>query len=230
MKYEIIRNGEKIAGSGEYDPQHVRDIISRQGGDSRLVPNILTSAVKIATITIKPVREIKPNLAVGQRHVFDNRVENEGDITYNYIVQDIPASSIRASLKASLSGIHDRYEAARFDHRGVMIKADLEARTNATAVLGQFSAGMVTSAPWRGRKPVEDNGLLMGAENGESSEVDTILVSSTEEMENLYAAIITYLAKGFEARATVEAEIEAATDEDIKTYDASGRFHTVASS
>lgn len=220
MKYEIIRNGNKIGG-GEYDAQNVREIIQRHGGDPNLVPRHLTSAVKIATITIKPVREIKPNLGLGQQHALESRTEETGHIVYTYKVVDIPADSIKSALKRRLSAIHDEYEAARFEHEGVMIKADTEAKINSKAMWDEFEAGNVTATEWRGREPGDE--LSVG-----DTAVATIPVTDAATAEGIYRAIVAYVTKGFEARGVVEAEINAASDEDIKSYDVLGRFTAVA--
>lgn len=228
MKCEIIRNDMKIAGPMTFDPQEVKAIIARQGANANLVPPNLTSAVKISTIVIKPVKEIRPNLTAAQRYGAATRSENDYEVTYTYDVVTKTDEEMRSNLLKRLSAVHDDYEATRFDHRGVLIKADLEARINAKATVDLFREGILTSGEWRGKLPnAATTDPFMDL--GKSLENGRIPMTSTADAEGIYGAIVNYLGKGFAARSMVETELAALSGADLVGYDVKGKFTAITS-
>lgn len=215
MKCEIIRNNERIAGPMVFDANTVRDLIARQGGDFRLVPNGLTSAVKIGNITIKPVREIIPAPGRMEQLGMAVRAESEYEVTYTYPVEPRDPELVRASLQSELSRIHDAREAGRITHEGVGIKIDLEARINARGVLDEFKAGTMTETLWRGQAVTE---------GGPSK----IHVTSLAQMQGVYDAILTAVTKGFAAKEAAETLIGAATEAELATLDVQAEFDAIA--
>lgn len=222
MKCEIFRNGKKIMGPLEYDTQRVKDVIVRQGGNGNMVPRILTKMVTIATIQIKPVREVKPNLTVSQKYSGYERRESTDEVIYDYTVANKTPDEMRDKLLTRLSETHETYELGGVIHRGVKIAVDLEARINAKATLDLFSDGVVTSTKWRGKVPITEETAI-----GVESAVATIDVTSVEEMAAIYGAIVAYLGAGFAARSAVEDEVKLLKNSSIPLYDVVGRFHEV---
>ena len=118
---------------------------------------------------------------------------------------------MRAIQLARLSEMHDHYETLRFSYRNVLIKADIEARTNAIAILDLFKQDPTMVTHWRGIDP-------------ETKKVATITVTGIAEMAALYEAIVGYLAAGFAVRSAIEAEIMASTRIQMTSYSAKQKF------
>jgi hypothetical protein len=228
MKCEVIRNGQKIAGPIEFDPQQMRNLIARQGANADLVPPLLTSAVKIASIVIKPVREVRPNLTASQRYGGYERTESDYDVTYTYEVVEKTDEEVRSKLLSRLADIHNEYEVSRFEYQGVLIKADLEARINAKATLDLFATGALTSGEWRGKVPSANTVEGLAVTNDAKLENGRIPLTSVQDVGGVYGAIVGYLGAGFAARSIIEDEINNATGVDLIQYDVMGKFKTTA--
>lgn len=225
MKCEIFRNGKKIMGPLEYDAQKVRDVIVRQGANGALVPKILTRMVTTATIVIKPVREVKPNLTVGQKYTGYERRESTDEVIYDYSVGNKTPDEMREKLLSRLSDTHEEYEKSRFVFKDVAIAADLEARINAKATLDLFLDGLITTAEWRGKDP---STVGIDVPLGQESTVAKIVVNNAAEMGEVYGAIVNYLGTGFAARSAVEDEVKLLTNSQLPQYDVRGRFYELA--
>lgn len=226
MKCELFRNGVKVMGPLEYDATKIKSYVTRQGCNGDLVPRILSRMVSIATIVIKPVREVKPNLVVGQKYGNYERRESTDEVIYDYAIVDQTPDEIRAKILSRLSDLHIDYEESRFVYREVAIKADIEARINAKATVDLFKDGIVSSAQWRGIVPedVSDPNFVPS-----QATVAMIPIANLAEMEALYGALVIYLGKGFAARSGVEDEIKLLTNSQLPTYDVRARFlHLVA--
>jgi hypothetical protein len=229
MKCEIMRNGQIIAGAMDYDATKVREIVTQNGGDFRLVPARLSSAVKIGTLAIKPVREEKPAKSRMESYTAPTRTEEVDRVVYTYGTQPRSAQSVRDELKRDLAKIHDRYDNGRLVHRDVSIKADLEARINVSGTLDEFKKGTVTSTNWRGREVLEATDDLLEMDGGNRlGGVAKIPVTSEAEMQDLYDAIFGYLSAGFAAKETIEAEIDALSEADLATYQVKKAFDAAA--
>lgn len=214
MKCEIIRNNERIAGPMVFDANIVRDLIARQGGDFRLVPNGLTAAVKIGGMVIKPVREVVLVPSRMQQLGMPVRSETEYEVTYTWPVEPRDPELVRASLQTKLSRIHDAHEAGRITHEGVGIKIDLEARINARGALDEFKAGTMASTVWRGQ---------VVSEGGQSK----IIVTSEAQMQAIYDSISAAVTKGFAAKEAVESLIGAATEAELAALDVQTEFSAI---
>jgi hypothetical protein len=210
MKCEISRNGNTIAGVMEFNATKVRDIVARQGGDARLVPNSLTGVLTIGSIVIKPATIVKPSLSRMESMTAAVRTETASQVTYTYGKKARGAELIREELVRSLASVHEAYDKSTTVHRGVTIKTDLEARINAQAVLDEFIAGNVTAAGW----------------NGTDGQIP---VASTEEMQAVKSAINAHLGLGFAAKDSVKTLIKAASESDLETLDVSAEFAAIIS-
>ena len=90
-----------------------------------------------------------------QTHRLLSRVDEGQRVVYTYESVDMDLKSAQTKAKRTLSSIHDRYEASRFEYSGAMIDASLETRINAKSILDDFKAGMLTAIEWRGKQPVK---------------------------------------------------------------------------
>lgn len=210
-KCEILRNGKTLAGPMLFDAGRVRDLIMRQGGDYRLVPNALTSVIEVGTMKIMPVSETLPELAFHQTYGKPTRTETAEGIIYSYPVEDRPTDEVRQKLLDLLNATHDAYDKTRFEYQGVLLAKDIEARVNSVGVLKEFELGVRTSCEWRGHAASEG-----GAKR--------ITVSSTTEMQQLAGAIGQASAIGFDAKTSVEDMINSATDDDLPGVDVEAEF------
>lgn len=107
MQIEIIRNDQLIAGPMPYDAARVRDIVMRQGGDYRLVPNGLISAIHIGTISVLPVFYIKPEITVSQTYGSPERSATADAVTYTYPIVDRDPTEVLAERKQERAGEMD---------------------------------------------------------------------------------------------------------------------------
>lgn len=224
MKVEIIRNGKKIGGPFEYDYQQIKDIVAKHGERVELVPGNFRTAVTIGSIKLLPVREVKPVLTSTQVAVFSNREEQAGAVVYNYIAQELTPDQLRSNLKRRLAHIHDIHEGYAVEHRGILLAVDQEARANSRDVLDDFQNGRTDPTEWRGRALPTD---VLDASEYTSLPRAKISVANTAEMQAIRDAILGYIEKGFIARATVEAQIDAAADGDLRTFNVRGKFAEV---
>lgn len=227
MKCEILRNGKIIAGALPYDANRVREMVTNNGGDYRLVPSRLTGAVRIGSLEIKPVQEVKPTLTRMEQYTAPERSETANAVIYTYGTRPRSADTVREELKKRLAEIHSRYDSGRLTHRNVSIKADLEARINASGTLDEFKAGNLTATNWRGREVIESSMDPMAGE--ELGGVAKIPVASTVEMQALYDAIFGYLSKGFAAKEAVEEEVDTMLEADLATYSVQQAFDALTS-
>lgn len=221
MQVAIIRNDSIIAGPIRYSAERVRDIVMRQGANPALVPNGLTSALNLGRIKVLPVREDRPDLNERTEH-YGTPADTIGatSVTRAYPVEAREPDEIRESLQRELAEYHERQDAGSFEYQGVMIANDLEARINADGILKAFENGTLTERKWRG-EPITDE------ETGEEGP-SRITVSSTAEMQSIYDAIFARLNGCFAAREAVEDMLEAATDEDLATFDVQAEFDSAA--
>lgn len=112
MKCEILRNNSIIAGPLDYDAARIRDIVMRQGGDYRLVPNGLINAVHIGTISILPVKYVKPEITVMQAYGQPERSVTGEAVTYTYPVIERDADEVLEEQKtAAMQRINAGYAA-----------------------------------------------------------------------------------------------------------------------
>lgn len=224
MKCEVIKSGVKIAGPLEYDPVVIKSIVQSSGGSTQAIPARLTSAFKISYLTIKPVKEIKPALLAGQRLSTYTRTETDHEVIYSYAVADRAESELRQQHLTQLSTLHDQYEQSRFNYRGVLIKADLEARINAKATLDLFREGKLTQAEWRGK--VKDNSVEDSLELNKTAYSNAgIPITSVAEAEGLYGAIVRYLGIGFAVRTSLETMVNGLSRDQLIAFDASSAFN-----
>ena len=86
MKCEIIRNHALIAGPMDWDASRIRDIVMRQGGDYRLIPNGFYKAIHVGSISVLPVRHVKPNIMITQAYGQPERSVNAGEVVYTHPV------------------------------------------------------------------------------------------------------------------------------------------------
>jgi len=86
MNIEILRNGSTIAGPLPFDAPRVRDIVMRQGGDYRLIPNGVYKALHIGSISVLPVRHVKPNITIIQAYGQPERSVDADEVVYTYPV------------------------------------------------------------------------------------------------------------------------------------------------
>jgi hypothetical protein len=224
MKCEIFRNGNKIAGPMEFDPKIVRDVVARQGGNMNLVPPRLTSAVQIATIDIKPVVEVKPNLTKTQKHGQPTRTEEPTLVTYTFPVVDKTVAELRAEYLKRLSDLHEKYEQDRFEYNGILIKADFEARINVMATLDLFTSGAITSTEWRGKVPATGNDFNPMDPSSAPLENGRIELNSLADAQGVYGAIVSRLNAGFTARSAIEQVINSSTLEALTDYNVRSEF------
>lgn len=113
MQIEIIRNKALIAGPMLYDAARVRDIVMRQGGDYRLIPNGLVSAVHIGSISILPVRNVKPDITIIQAYGSPERTVSNDEVVYTYpVVERDPAEVLEEQRAKKLREINSAYSAA----------------------------------------------------------------------------------------------------------------------
>ena len=225
MKCEVFRGNKKVMGPMEYDVSKIKSYVTRQGCDESLLPRILTGRVNIATISIMPIREVKPNLIPGKKYGPYTRRESGDEIIYDYpLVSQTREELLNKHLKR-LAELHDEYENGRAVYEGVAIKVDMEARINAKATLDLFKDGVLTATEWRGIEAVDtsDPHYIPGSE-GKA----TIPVNSLQQMASIYGAIIDYLARGFNARSKVEDEIKLLTNTQLATFDSRSRFMGLA--
>lgn len=113
MQCEIIRDTQTIAGPMSFEPDRVRDIIMRLGGDYRLVPNGLINAIHMGTISVLPVRYVKPDIAVTQTFGTPERTASQEEVTYTYpVVERNPDEVLEEQREAKLQEINTAYTAA----------------------------------------------------------------------------------------------------------------------
>lgn len=212
MKCEIFRSNKKIAGPIPYEVSNVAAIIYRQGGDARRLPVRLMNAVSIGSIVIRPVVEERPPLGPGQYHGIQRVRVDKNKVTYIYEARNYELNQYRQILTDKLSKVHDAYEQERFEYRGILIKQDLEARTNALGALAALQSGQLTRTDWRGKVEVPHPHIA-----GQTYLVtQTIPIESVEEMGALMSAVTGNLNKAFAARGLVEQQIQSATSmEDV---------------
>jgi hypothetical protein len=227
MKCEIFRNGNKVMGPVVYNAQVVKDFLGRHGCNNASTPKTLTRMFSVATFTIKPVREVKPNLTVGQKYVGFNSRESAGEIIHDYIVGNKTLDEIRIEHLRRLSELHNAHERNGLIHRGVVIASDIEARVNAKATLDLFNSGAVTNVNWRGRELPPTNSV-MGLE--EKTPPASIPVTSVEEMTGLYNAIADHLSKGFAARSAVEDMVAQLTEANASLFSPYVKFKELVES
>lgn len=219
MKCEIIRNNEIIAGPIEFEANRVRDIVARQGGDFRLVPNSMTAAIQIGTIAIKPVAYSTPTYSRMEQLGPADRVETDHLVTYTHSIIPRNPEAVRTELMGELKRIHDAHDLGTTVYQGVSIKTDLEARINAEGTLSAFADGRLTATLWRGQAITDPDTGIEGPSKVE--------VTSTADMQALRDAIFGSLAAGFAAKEQVETLIAAATAEDLETLDVRAQFDAV---
>lgn len=207
MKCEIFRSNNKIAGPITYDVSTVAAIIHRQGGDARPLPTRLMNAVTIGTIVIRPVIETRPPLGPGQYHAQERVRVTDNHVEYIYQAKMYELNRYRQILTDKLSQVHDQYENERFEYRGILIKQDLEARTNALGALSMLESGAITRTDWRGKVEVPHPYIA-----GQTYLVtQTIPIESAAEMQALMGAVVVNLNKAFAARGMVEQQIQSTT-------------------
>lgn len=210
-KCEILRNGKTLAGPMLFDAGRVRDLIMRQGGDYRLVPNNLSTMVVIGSLAILPVLEDMPELTFAQTYGRPVRSENDGVVIYSYPVGLRPEDEVRQLLQARLNKVHEAYEAGRFEYQGVMLAKDIEARVNSLGVLKEFELEQRDHCVWRGK----------AKEEGGNARVQ---VSGIDEMKMLAGAIGRASAIGFDAKSAIEDMLAAAEAEDLAALDVEAEF------
>jgi len=112
MRTEILRNNSLIAGPMDYDAARVRDIVMRQGGDYRLIPNGLINAIHIGTISVLPVRNVKPEITVMQAYGQPERSVTDDAVTYTYpVIERDPAEVLEEQRAAAMMRVNSGYEA-----------------------------------------------------------------------------------------------------------------------
>lgn len=225
MKCEVIKSGTKIAGPLEYDPVAIKAIVQSNGGSTQAIPNRLTSAFKVSYLTIKPVKEIRPVLQLGQRLGPFTRTETDYEVLYSYTVIDRAEGELLQQHLSQLSAIHDQFEQNRFEYKGVLIKADLEARINAKATLDLFKEGKLTVAEWRGKVKgtATDDSLDIGKVSYANA---SIPITSTADAEALYGAIVRYLGIGFAVRSSLEAMVNGMSRDQLLAFDPTTAFNS----
>lgn len=224
MKCEIIRNGNTIVSEMEFNVNRVRDIVARQGGDYRLVPNAFTAPIVIGGIQILPVKYIMPATTQAQRYGTPVRTVSNQVVTYTYPVEDKTEEELRNELLAQVPRIHDNYDSGRMEYQGVSIAVDLEARVNAEGVLKRFERGLMTAAQWNGQS------ITVTDENGvETQGPSKVEIASTADMQALYDAIFAHLEKGFIVKEMLKAEVEAADATALADYDVAARWNELVS-
>lgn len=219
QQVEIIRNNVTVAGPMPFEASRVRDIVMRQGGDYRLVPNGLNGPRAIGGINLLPVRVAQPALTRMQTYGPPERVVNEEAVTYTYPVVDRETGEVRDELKEALARHHEDRDQGRFEHRGVMIANDLEARINAKGVLEAFESGALTNTHWRGR--------ALTNEDTDEEGPNRIPVASAQEMKAIYDAIFGRLNACFAAREAVDEMLNTASDEGLAALDVRAEFDAV---
>lgn len=207
MKCEVIRNGQLVLGTQEFNPEVISKFVAKQGADYRLVPNTMTAAIKIGGIEIKPVREVKPSLDRMSVHSAPVRSETDYEVVYTYGTQAKSEQAIKDSLTLDLSNLHNQYDLDSTVFNGVRIKTDLEARVNVSGTLEAFKSGAIHSTIWRG--------------------IDgKITVNSQADMQVIYDAIFGHISAGFAAKEAVETIIGTATLTDLESLNVETEFHT----
>lgn len=220
MQVEIVRNDRVIAGPMPFEAARVRDIVARQGGDYRLIPNGMEVALNIKGVQVLPVKHDRPSINVRtERYGTPERTVTDTGVVYAYPVEGREAEDIRTELAGELAAHHEAEDQGRFEHRGVMIACDLEARINARGVLEAFENGMLTETRWRGRSKVSD-------ETGEEGP-SRIPVTSAAEMKAIHDAIFARLNACFAAREAVDELLEAASEADLATLDVRAEFDAI---
>ncbi|MFI8748778.1 hypothetical protein ACIGG6_02060 [Vreelandella lionensis] len=113
MQIEILRNDRLIAGPIPWDASRVRDIIMRQGGDYRLVPNGFISPIHIGSISVLPVRSVKPELTVMQAYGQPERTASNDEVVYTYPVVERDYDEVLEEQRAKkLNEINNAYTTA----------------------------------------------------------------------------------------------------------------------
>lgn len=113
MKCEILRNSALIVGPIDYDAARIRDIIARQGGDYRLVPNGFISPIHIGSISVLPVRNVKPPITIMQTYGSPERTVSNDEVVYTYpVVERDPAEVLEEQRAKKLREINSAYSAA----------------------------------------------------------------------------------------------------------------------
>jgi len=224
MQCEILRNNERIAGPMPYDAGQVRDIIMRQGGDYRLVPNGIVGAIKVGALSVLPVKVVKPSADRMTELGAAERAVSESEVTYTHTLQERDVDAVRDELLGELARIHDNYDSGRFEYRGVNIASDLEARVNAEGILSKFKAGEMTAAMWRG-KPVTTTETDADGNEVQVEGPSKFPVASTEEMQAVYDAVFAHLNAGFAAREIVEDLLNAANEVDLADLDVNAEWN-----
>lgn len=113
MQVEILRDGELIAGPMPWDAARVRDIVMRQGGDYRLIPNGFLKAAHISSISVLPVRHIKPELAKGQAYGAADRAVTDEEVRYTYPVRDMAPEELEQELESAKHNKRKEIDRAR---------------------------------------------------------------------------------------------------------------------
>lgn len=112
MHVEITRNNTVIAGPMPWDAARVRDIVMRQGGDYRLVPNGLINSIHIGAISVLPVKHIKPDITVMQSYGQPERSVSSDEVTYTYPVVERDAGEVLEEQRtAAMERVNNGYQA-----------------------------------------------------------------------------------------------------------------------
>jgi len=112
MNVEIIRSNNLIAGPMPFESARVRDIVMRQGGDYRLIPNGFYKALHIGTISVLPVRHDKPELTVLQAYGQPERTASNDEVVYTYpVVERDPAEVLEEQKLAAAKRVNSGYQA-----------------------------------------------------------------------------------------------------------------------
>jgi hypothetical protein len=222
MKCEIIRNGNTIVSEMDFNVNRVRDIVARQGGDYRLVPNALTAAIHIGSIQILPVKYDMPVTTQAQRCGKPVRTVSDSLVTYSYPVEEKTEDELRNELLTQVSRIHESYDSGRMEYQGVSIAVDLEARVNAEGVLKRFERGLMSATQWNGQAVTSTD------ENGnEVTGPSKVAIGSTADMQALYDAVFAHLEAGFIAKEMLKAELESADAVTLATVDVNARWNEI---
>lgn len=111
MQVEIIRSGSVVAGPMAFDAEQVRDIIMRQGGDYRLIPNGVVAAVHVGSISVLPVRYDKPDLSRTQELGSRTREVVGDEVVYTYeAVERDPDDLLEEAKEQAIDRVNSGYE------------------------------------------------------------------------------------------------------------------------
>lgn len=207
MLCEIIKGSERIRGPFHYEKNKLEEVFKRIGAKVTTLPVTLVSPETVGVYTLMPVISNKPSYSIHRDIVKVNRTVGATAITYDWSNPMRDISALRAQLIERVAGRHNLYELEHVEIAGVMIKADLEARINASETLKQMTNGSLVgqTISWRGK-------------NGK------ITVDSSAVMSDIYEAIFNYLTYGFMAKEYAENTIEQTLDQDLETIDPVGLF------